>query len=133
MVDMAPEFLGDMSRLNEIESLIQRAAAAGHDLRVQAVYWRANEAMAAEPAHSVGAPSTQARISSLPDPWTPPPSAAAARPAAAPQAPARAAAPASNYGMLTGFEQTEMLEDDEALRTPALSATQYGHPGRPSR
>lgn len=134
MVDMAPEFLGDMSRLNEIETLIQRAAAAGHDLRVQAVYWRANATMAAEPAHSVGAPSTQARINSLPDPWAPPASAAAARSQAAPQAAAaRAAAPASNYGMLTGFEQTELLEDDEDQRTPALSATQYGHLGGSSR
>ena len=135
MVDMAPEFLGDMTKLNEIETLVQRAAMARHDLRVQGLYWRANGEMAAEPAHSVGAPSSQVRIASLPDPWTAPPAAAKAAPAspAASTASRPASAPASNYGMLTGFEQTEMLEEDDEQRTPALSATQYGHLGPSSR
>lgn len=124
MVDMAPEFLGDMEKLNEIEALITRAALSRHNLRVAGTYWRAN-AMVGSDAHSAGAPSSQSRIAStLPDPW----SAPAAAPAKA--GPARPDAPKgpSNYGMLTGYEQTEMMDDDDDTRTPALSATQYGHP-----
>ncbi|MBS0389949.1 MAG: hypothetical protein JSR23_02180 [Proteobacteria bacterium] len=43
MMDLAPDYGGDMVRLGEIEALVIQAAKARFDIVVPAVYWRLNE------------------------------------------------------------------------------------------
>jgi hypothetical protein len=113
MVDMAPEFMDDMARLGEIESLIEKNARARHGLEVKSTYWRVNHDVAPV-QHSTGAPARPVRQGE---------SAVAQRP----RSPAPATAPA-NYAMLTGYENTQLMDADDKVpvRNPTLSTTQYG-------
>lgn len=155
MMDLASEFGGETHRLAEIEAMIAQSAKARYEILVTAVYWRMNEHVAVGvPSARVSAPmplESQPAPLAAPSHHTLPAqrfepiqddevaafkrALAAGLPAAASVAAAlpprpRAAAPAErhhgprNITLLTGFEDTEMPDPD--VRSPALSATQYG-------
>lgn len=145
MVDLAYGGGADTNRLAEIEAMIAQTAKSRHDILVTAVYWRANEHVAVgDPAH---------RPISRPAPLTeiPRPSELRVPKSSGPAEPLRqdevsafkkaldagmrgeqALAVANqgkpqphpgSYTLLTGFEDTEMADGQQAEH---LSATQYG-------
>lgn len=160
MMDLSREFGSEISQLAEIEALICQSAKARHNIVVSSVYWRAENAQAEHksssaptgekyratvPAAAVETPTPT--IPGLPkskfepvmaDEITALKRALATGGAGAPVAATRAA---NNAALLTGFENTEIIEsempdheheiaetemlDDEAPY-PALSPTQYG-------
>jgi hypothetical protein len=163
MMDLSREFGSEISQLAEIEALICQSAKARHNIVVSSVYWRAetatpdNKSSSAHPGEKYRATVPGAALDApgptqpdlpkskfdpiLADEITALQRALAAGSAGAADA---LAAPASakiahNPALLTGFENTEIIEsempdhevaetemlDDEA-RYPALSATQYG-------
>lgn len=155
MMDLASEFGGETHRLAEIEAMIAQSAKARYEILVTAVYWRMNEHVAVGvPSARVSAPmplESQPAPLAPPSHHTLPAQrfepiqddevaafkralAAGLPPAAAvgavPPSRPRTAAPAErhhgprNITLLTGFEDTEMPDPD--VRSPALSATQYG-------
>ena len=147
MVDLAYAGGADTNRLAEIEAMIAQSAKSRHDIVVTAVYWRANEHVAVgDPAHRPPISSRPAPLTEIPKPseLRLPPTRPAARPdplredevAAFKQALAaglrgeQALAAANqgkpqggSYTLLTGFEDTEMPEAQQAEH---LSNTQYG-------
>ncbi len=151
MMDLASEFGGETHRLAEIEAMIAQSAKARYEILVTAVYWRINEYVAVGvPSSRVPAPASleaaaapAATRGSAATPAHAPryepiqaeevaafkralaagvPSSVAA--AAAGKAPADKAHGPRSYTLLTGYEDTEMPDPD--VRSPALSATQYG-------
>ena len=133
MMDLSRELGADAARWGEIEVLIAQAAKARYDILVTAVYWRTSDHVV------VGNP--QKRVPAPPKPAPPRPASryepieaeeVAAFKRALSASTAQAAAPAaagelvrSGPRQLTGIEDTEMSEDQEAP-TPGLSSTQYG-------
>jgi hypothetical protein len=135
MMDLSRELGSESNRWSEIEVLIAQAAKARYDILVTAVYWRTSDHVV------VGNP--QRRPALAPSP---------ARPAAAPRFepieaeevaafkkalnaagnPAPAAATGSTVKSgpratpLTGYEDTEMPDQEPDVPTPGLSTTQYG-------
>lgn len=146
MMDVSVEFGNDAARLSEIEALIAQGAKARHDIVVTAVYWRVNEYVAVgapqkanmaalnKLAAASSAPPRQAR-STRPAPLTPANDPiddnevaafkrALASGMSAPESAAVAAKPGKSYGLINGYEDTEMPEQEEDPQ--ALSGTQYG-------
>jgi hypothetical protein len=101
LVDIPPEFMTDMERLNEIEALITKAAQARHELVVSGTYWRSSAAFSP-------------LLNSADLPRKPIARTAAAEQDATEQRPLR-----------TGFEKTEIFDPDE-VPAPALSPSQHG-------
>jgi hypothetical protein len=60
MMDLAPEFGGDTTRLSEIEALVTQTAKARYNIAVTAVYWRINEHAATTTATAATAATTTA-------------------------------------------------------------------------
>ena len=144
MVDLAYGGGADTNRLAEIEALVAQTAKSKHDVLVTAVYWRANDHVA------VGDPrrppiSRPAPLLDLPHPGevraaAPQATKGRAEPLQKEEVAAfKRALPAGlrgeqalaqandgkaahNYGMLTGFEDTEMAEGAAV----DLGKTQYG-------
>jgi hypothetical protein len=132
MMDLSRELGSESNRWSEIEVLIAQAAKARYDILVTAVYWRTSDHVV------VGNP--QRRPALAPSPARP---VAASRfePIEAEEVAAfkkalNAAAPAAAAGTtvrsgpratpLTGYEDTEMPEQEPDAPTPGLSTTQYG-------
>lgn len=121
MVDLAHGATSDVHRLAEIEAMVAQMAKARYDILVSAVYWRSNEhVVVGDPLHA----TAQAPVSSRPAPLEVP------APPPAPRDRGERALAAANQGrepmrplMPTGFEDTEMIEDDVREH---LSGTQYG-------
>lgn len=121
MVDLAHGATSDVHRLAEIEAMVAQMAKARYDILVSAVYWRSNEhVVVGDPLHA----APQAPVSSRPAPLEAP------TPTPAPRDRGERALAAANQGrepmrplMPTGFEDTEMIEDDVREH---LSGTQYG-------
>jgi hypothetical protein len=132
MMDLSRELGSESSRWSEIEVLIAQAAKARYDILVTAVYWRTSDHVV------VGNPQRRPALAPAP-----------ARPAAAPRfepieaeevaafkKALNAAAPAAAAGTtvrsgpratpLTGYEDTEMPDQEPDAPTPGLSTTQYG-------
>jgi hypothetical protein len=142
MMDLASEFGGETHRLAEIEAMIAQSAKARYEILVTAVYWRMNEHVAVGLPSSRVAPPAPLETSrpaparaAEPTPRYEPIQAdevAAFKRALAAGVPAAAAAKVAaekvhgprSYTLLTGYEDTEMPDPD--VRSPALSATQYG-------
>ena len=147
MVDLAQGAASDTHRLAEIEAMVAQSAKARYDILVSAVYWRANEHVAiGDPAHFtsqkplISQPAPLEGVASRPTPLEPP-----ARQRHEPLQPSEIAAfrkaldagtrgeqalatanrgkQAKDYTLLTGFEDTEMVENEVAEH---LSGTQYG-------
>jgi len=164
MMDLSRDFGSEIAQLAEIEALICQAAKARHNIVVSSVYWRAEDRIAgtqtgsthADGRERVMAPQAMSGIASEKEaPTTPKPKFdpvladevnALKRALAAGEAgvgesrphPAGGKSP-KNYTLLTGFENTEIIESelpeaesaeteflDEDARQPALSPTQYG-------
>lgn len=164
MMDLSLDFGGDISQLAQIETLICQVARARHNIVVSAVYWRAEGASsdagvgATMIKTNAAAASRNAGAELAAAPVNRPPADSntrkfepvlneevnALKQALAMGARGNNAAPAqsrssSNYGMLTGYEKTEIIESempepdapqteilDDDARFPALSPTQYG-------
>lgn len=62
MMDLAPEYSGDMERLAEIETLIAQSAKARFDIVVPAIYWRTNPQIVVGTAVRLAATATQAPV-----------------------------------------------------------------------
>lgn len=139
MMDLSRDLGADPARWSEIEVLIAQAAKARYDILVTAVYWRTSDHVV------VGNPQKRPALTPVP----PAPSRPAPRfepieaeevaafkralhaggtgAAAAAAATAEAARGSASRPMpLTGFEDTEMPEQDADVRPPGLSTTQYG-------
>lgn len=148
MVDLAYGGGADTNRLAEIEAMIAQVAKSRHDILVTAVYWRANEHVAVgDPAHRPPI-SRPAPLTEIPRPseLRVPKSSGPAEPLRQDEVVAfkkaleagirgEQALAAANHGkpqpqphpgsytLLTGFEDTEMADGQQADH---LSATQYG-------
>lgn len=86
MIDLAPEYGGQVERLGTVETLITDTARSRHDVLVTAVYWRIKDfAAAARPAQPAAVPKAPQTA-----PQKTPPSA----PAAGARQPSAGAAPA---------------------------------------
>lgn len=135
MMDLAPEYGGDMARLAEIETLITQSAKTRFDIVVPAIYWRNNPLIVVGAAVRLGSTATP------PQPRVPefaaPASAAVARPAAAapqvapatrpaplvPPAPAPAAAATRGAGPhFDPIEADEVAAFKQALANAAAHA-----------
>ncbi|WP_332776083.1 hypothetical protein [Polaromonas sp.] len=148
MMDLAQEFGGQTERLAEIEAMIAQTAKARFDIRVTAVYWRMNELVSvgrpirasqpaalapAAPAFTDAAPPQARPGAPRYEPIQADEVAAFKQALAAASAQGLASLPETSaphrgprsYTLLTGFEDTEMAEED-ASTSPALSTTQYG-------
>jgi hypothetical protein len=146
MVDLAQGAASDTHRLAEIEAMVAQAAKARYDILVSAVYWRANEHVAiGDPAHFIAhkpliSQPAALEPSSRPAPLEPQPrqrfeplqptEVAEFRKALAAGVRGEQALASANGGkqkrtltLLTGFEDTEMVESDVKEH---LSGTQYG-------
>ena len=149
MVDLAQGAASDTNRLAEIEAMVAQAAKARYDILVSAVYWRANEHVAiGDPAHYTAAkPLISQPASPVPEHVSRPAELREAPPlpgrrfeplqddevaafrkaldagVRGEQALAQAnhGKTPQSYTLLTGFEDTEMAEDEGQL-----SKTQYG-------
>jgi hypothetical protein len=156
MMDLSPDFGGEITSLTEIESLICQTAKARYSIVVSAVYWRANAQISSSavsdeafehmpPAPPVGVEVHAAPAPSAPLPAPVPPAGNAARfePVQADEVSAlrRALASAALADppaaprakgtplLLTGYENTEIEETqmmETEERVPALGPTQYG-------
>lgn len=95
MMDMAPEYSGDMQRLTEIEGLIAQSARARFGIVVPAIYWRTNPQIVVGAAvrQAVAAAPVQSRVPEFTAPAAPV-TPMAARPAAQPSQAAPASRPA---------------------------------------
>lgn len=145
MVDLAQGAASDTHRLAEIEAMVAQSAKARYDILVSAVYWRANEHVAiGDPAHFIAhkpliSQPAPLEGSSRPAPLEPqarqrfeplqPTEMAEFRKALAAGVRGEQALASANrgkdarpYGLLTGFEDTEMVDDVKEH----LSGTQYG-------
>jgi hypothetical protein len=141
MMDLSRELGSESSRWSEIEVLIAQAAKARYDILVTAVYWRTSDHVV------VGNPQKRPALAPVP------PAQAARQPglagarfepieaeevaafkkalnAAGTTAAAAAAGETVRTGPrntpLTGYEDTEMPEQEPDAPTPGLSTTQYG-------
>jgi hypothetical protein len=151
MVDLAQGATGDTRRLAEIEAMVAQSAKARYDILVSAVYWRANEHVAiGDPVHftatkpmisqpaALEATSRPAELREAPGerPLRPqveplqPDEVSAFRKALDAGVRGERALAAVNQGkeprnvtLLTGFEDTEMADEDVGEH---LSGTQYG-------
>jgi hypothetical protein len=152
MVDLAYGGGADTNRLAEIEAMVAQSAKSRHDILVSAVYWRANEHVAVgEPAHRPPI-SRPAPLTEIPKPaelkLPPTPAATRVDPlqedevaafkkalaagvrgeqalAAANQGkPVPPHAHGGSYTLLTGFEDTEMVDGEGGAEH--LSETQHG-------
>ena len=146
MVDLAEGAASDTQRLSEIEAMVAQSAKARHDILVSAVYWRANEHVAiGDPAHFTSAKPLISQPAPLEMPSRPAPlepqsrqrvepirsdEVAAFRKALDAGVRGEKALASVNNGkeprtvtLLTGFEDTEMVESDVREH---LSGTQYG-------
>ncbi len=160
MMDLARDFGSEIAQLAEIETLICQVARARHNIVVSSVYWRSEgqarlapsaapnvpaAAHAAEaagsPAHSVPVAAGIAKATQYEPVLTEEVNALKRALAAGSQSAATAGSSntPNNYGMLTGYETTEIIESelpendapqteilDDDARFPALSPTQYG-------
>lgn len=164
MMDLPEAFGADISQLAEIEPVICRTAKVRHNIIVSAVYWRADV-----PVPTGRAPAPAASTTAAPSPTpapvaTPAPTPAVSAPPTTPDKPGfepvladevsalrRVLAaggsvapmePSTNPALLTGYENTEIIEsempadqDQQATLVqhepeddpyPLLSPTQYG-------
>ena len=144
MMDLAAEFGGQTDRLAEIEALIAQSAKHRHNVLIQAVYWRFNEhvvlgrpsgsaqaipaATGTAQAPMARAGAAQIRLPAQPrfEPLLVEELEAFKRAVEIGSAPmpAKAAGPKATGLLLTGYEDTEVADENEGM--PALSATQYG-------
>ncbi|MGE4377944.1 MAG: hypothetical protein AB7E10_11355 [Burkholderiaceae bacterium] len=152
MIDLAPEYGGQVERLGTLETLITDTSRSRHDILVTAVYWRIKDfaaaARAAQPAAVQKTPQTatpsvpaagarQPSVGAAPayDPIAEDEVAAFKRALASAGAAAKPVA-ASQPGVLahsgpllspnrpTGFENTELVDLDDHAHM--LGNTQYG-------
>lgn len=152
MIDLAPEYGGQVERLGTLETLITDTSRSRHDILVTAVYWRIKDfaaaARAAQPAAVQKTPQTatpsvpatgarQPSVDAAPayDPIAEDEVAAFKRALASAGAAAKPVA-ASQPGVLahsgpllspnrpTGFEDTELVDLDDHAHM--LGNTQYG-------
>jgi hypothetical protein len=154
MVDLARGAASDTTRLAEIEAMVAQSAKARYDILVSAVYWRANEHVAiGDPAHFTSQkplisqpaplmdnhPSGPAELREAPplpgrrfDPLQEDEVTAFRKALAAGVRGEQALAEANqgktpqSYTLLTGFEDTEMVDNERPLGEH-LSKTQYGN------
>lgn len=153
MVDLAEGAASDTRRLSEIEAMVAQSAKARYDILVSAVYWRAHEHVAiGDPAHFTSQRPLISQPAAL-EPTSRPaelreaPPEPPMRPRYEPLQPDEVAAfqnaltagvrgeqalAAVNrgkeprpYTLLTGFEDTELVEGDGDVGEH-LSGTQYG-------
>ncbi len=146
MMDLARDFGSEIAQLAEIEALICQVARARHNIVVSAVYWRSEGqagagAPNAPPAHAAAAATATSKAAKYEPVLTEEVNALKRALSVGSQSAVAggSSTTSSNYGMLTGYEtteiieselpendapQTEILEDD--ARFPALSPTQYG-------
>jgi hypothetical protein len=139
MMDLSRELGSEASRWSEIEVLIAQAAKARYDILVTAVYWRTSDHVV------VGNPQKRPALAPTPAPARQPAMAgsrfepieaeevAAFKRALNAGGTAAAAAAAGEVvrsgpraAPLTGFEDTEMPDQEPDAPTPGLSTTQYG-------
>ena len=145
MMDLAPEYGGDMDRLGEIETLIAQSAKTRFGIGVPAVYWRTNAQIVVGAALRQAAP----RPTALVPPTVPEVAPGSTRfdpieadevaafkqalvnaAGRAPQAPVEPGVATRSGPLLppspalTGFEDTVMPSQEG--RSPDLSSTQYG-------
>lgn len=125
MMDLAPEFGGDMERLGEIETLIAQSAKTRFGIGVPAVYWRTNaqivvgsaarQAVAAAPGLRRVPEFTAAAASATPIivPAARPAVAPPAVPVSAPTAVVPPAVPAPAPAQTPGTSRFEPIEADE--------------------
>ena len=139
MMDLAPEYGGDMERLGEIETLIAQSAKTRFGIGVPAVYWRTNaqivvgtavrQAAAAAPGHKRVPEFTAAAVPASPavpgaGPATVRQAAPAPRPAAVvpPAVPEPATAPGTSR--FEPIEADEVAAFKQALVSAAARAPQ---------
>lgn len=152
MIDLAPEYGGQVDRLGAIETLVTDTAKSRHDILVTAVYWRIKDfAAAARPAQPAAVQAAPQKAPSSPPVTSPRPSGVAVTPAydpiaedevaafkralasagaaAKPAAASPSGVPVHSGPLLapkrpTGFEATELADSDDHAHV--LGNTQYG-------
>lgn len=140
MMDLSRELGSESSRWSEIEVLIAQAAKARYDILVTAVYWRTSDhvvvgnpqkrpALAPVPARPVAAaaprfePIEAEEVAAFKKALNAGGTAAATAAAAGESV---RTGPRTAPAQLTGYEDTEMPEQEPDAPTPGLSSTQYG-------
>ncbi|WP_404300953.1 hypothetical protein [Alicycliphilus denitrificans] len=132
MMDLAPEYAGDMLRLTEIETLIAQSAKTRFDIVVPAIYWRSNPqivvgtsvrlATATSPARSRVPEFTAPAACATPMIPATPPRQAAPAPRPAPLVPPAVAAERGAGQRFDPIEADEVAAFKQALASAAARA-----------